>query len=54
MRNPLTISFLCKGDNSLANVAVLFVVFSLDSGKIQIHVATIKMGLSIICLRGYR
>ena len=42
-------------ETNLANVAVLFVEsFFLDSGKINFPIqrATIKIGLSIICLKG--
>ena len=42
-------------ETNLTNVPVLFVErFSLDSGKMDfpIHIATIRMGLSIICFKG--
>ena len=42
-------------ETNLTNVPVLFVeFFSLDSGKMAftIQIATIRMGLSIICFKG--
>ena len=46
----LLISFLCKVDSPLAILAVMFVEFILDSGKIWIF--TIRIRLSIIWFKG--
>ena len=54
MRNVYKQIFLCKGDKSYRCACLVCRVFFLDSGKMDfpIQIATIMMGLSIICFKG--